>query len=203
MGGTGSGRRKHSDADWTPAPGTNAWERQPGETHQAWRAFKTYRDIDSGRTMLRAAKKLGKPDRYIGTMQVWSRQHHWQRRVDEWDRHQDRQDQQTAQRVKHEVTREMVDRHLKISNHIQRLATVEVLRWIHKVGADSTNPDLQRRPTLTPQQIQNLLDYAIKLERLNRNEPESITESRSSELTTEEVEARIAHLLQARDEDDE
>lgn len=201
MGGTGSGV-KVPDPNWKPAAGTKPWERQPAETHASWTAFKSYRDFGGVRTMAKAAKTLGKKPTYINKMQEWSTQHHWQIRVVAWDRYQDEVSQQTVQEVRREAVKEMMERHLKISNHIQRLATVEVLRWVHKVGANEANPDLKRRPTLTPQQIHTLIDYAVKLERLNRNEPNEIHETRTTELTTEEVEERIAHLLRSRDEED-
>lgn len=199
MGGPGSGGRP-LESNWKPAPGTKAWERQPKESPQAWVGFKAYRDITTGRTLIKAVQKMGKPSSYLGTMSNWSRRNHWQVRAAEWDRYQDRREQDTTHQAKFEAVREMTNRHLGISTTIQRLAHVEVRRWLRLVGADASNPDINKRPMLNPSQIQSLLDYAVRLERLVRNEPGEINETRTSELTPEEVEERIVHLLRAKDE---
>jgi hypothetical protein len=115
-----------------------------------------------------------------------------------FDAHNDELNLAEQQEARRAASRDMVERHLKLSTHLQRLASIELMRWIHKVGGDTDNPDLRAEPVLIPLHIQNLLDYAIKLERLNRNEPESITENREKGLTQEELEARIQHLLKTR-----
>jgi hypothetical protein len=94
----------------------------------------------------------------------------------------------------------MVKRHLLISEHLQSLASVELMRWLYRLKISVPNPDLTSKPRLGPKTIQMLLDYAIKLERLNRDEPESIQEVRDKKLDPDLLEQRIKHLLGAREE---
>jgi hypothetical protein len=197
MGGQGSGRTLTDR--WAPEKGTLAWERQSDESEPAWAAFAAYRDIEQGRTLVKAVQELGKKPSYLSTVEKWSSENHWRQRVEAWDAHKDKVSREAALDARRAAARDMVDRHLQISTHLQRLVSVEILRWVNKVGADVANPDMRRKPTLAPNQIQGLLDYAVKLERLNRNEPESITETRDKKMSHDELEDRIAHLLKARE----
>jgi len=141
---------------------------------------------------------MGKSDTYHKQLAQWSTDHGWRRRVEAWDAHKDAINVEAQLEARRAASRDMVERHLQISTHLQRLASLELMRWIHKVGGDTSNPDMQAEPVLIPQHIQSLLDYAIKLERLNRNEPESITETREKTMSKDELETRIKHLLKTR-----
>jgi hypothetical protein len=63
------------------------WERQPGESPQAYEAFKTYRDQGSNRTTRAVAQELAKSRSLISR---WSANNHWVRRVAQYERDQDR-----------------------------------------------------------------------------------------------------------------
>jgi hypothetical protein len=130
---------------------------------------------------------------------MWSRQRDWVERVRLWDVEQDRARNGALLDERRREGRDMVRRHIQISTTMQRLASVELARWINKVGAGD-NADLKKAPQLSPEQLQKLLDYAVKLERLNRGEPESITENREGAALSEaQLEERIAHLLKLRE----
>ena len=176
MGGEGSGRKVRTP--WIPARGTKSWDRQPLETDQAWKAFVAYRDLPAKRSVKLAIEVLGKKPNYSSTMEQWSLSHHWRIRTAAWDSCQDKMHTEAILKARKKAATDMVERHLNISTHLQRLTSVEILRWIRKIDADSEKPDLNKAPVLNPQQIHTLLNYAIKLERLNRGEPESITEER-------------------------
>ena len=132
-------------------------------------------------------------------MQEWSKDWRWRQRASAWDAHQDKVSCDAVIEARKAAATDMVNRHLLVSGHLQSLASVELLRWLHALGIDEASPDLRRTPQLTPKAIQELLDYAIKLERLNRDEPESIVERREKKQSPEEVEAAIKHLLGARE----
>lgn len=194
MGGQGSGRKTPARIEF--APNLEIWDRQPIESDVAWLGFVTYRDMGLGRTIARATETLGKKPGYAKTMEAWSRNYAWRQRVEAYDSHLDQQRREAIVEEKRQEAKDMVRRHLSFSNTMQRLVSVELTRWINKVGANLDKPDLDKDPELSPEQLQKLLDQAVKLERLNRGEPESVTETRTktddvakglSRLTTEEL----------------
>jgi hypothetical protein len=199
MGAPGSGRRLKA-GPMAPEPGTELWDRQPVDTELSFAAFTVYRDFGATRTLARLAEHLGKPARYQAVVEGWSREHRWRQRCAAWDAHQDKVKTEAILQAKRDAAKDMVQRHLLLSEHMQSLASVELMRLINLLQAGEEKPDLHRKPRLKPKQIMGLLEYAIKLERLNRDEPESITETRDKKIPTEELEERIKHLLGARDE---
>lgn len=64
------------------------WDRQPGETDPAWTAFVDYRDAGAGqRSQHKTARSLSCSRQ---TLAGWSTRHEWRKRVEAWDREQDR-----------------------------------------------------------------------------------------------------------------
>lgn len=198
VGAPGSGRKLRA-APMVAAEGTELWELQPGETDLAFRAFVVYRDLGGTRTLAQTTAIIGKPKDYAWQVEQWSAKHHWVQRVRAWDSHQDKLACAAALEAKQEAAKQMVKRHLLISEQLQSMASVELMRWLHRLGVTELEPDLKRKPKLKPSTIQTLLDYAIKLERLNRDEPESIQEVRDKKLDPDLLEQRIKHLLGARE----
>jgi hypothetical protein len=160
------------------APGIEPWERQPGESDHAWQAFVHYRDSGLERSLRKTSEALGKSKH--GVLERWSVRWGWRIRVEAHDRERDRQRRDAATQAERDAVRDMVQRHTRIAETIQRAATVELARLVRQLGADSPTPNLQAPPTLTPDQLQRLLDYALKLERLNRGEPETVSETRGT-----------------------
>lgn len=135
---------------------THPWERQPGESPQAFEAFKIYRDLPQGtRSLARVSSELAKS---IPLIKRWSSEHNWLDRVDEWDSHQDR----IALESQLRTVKEMNERHVKMSMSIQTKA----LRRLEALDPDE----------LTPAQLLNYVLEATRLERLARGEPEKIEE---------------------------
>lgn len=204
MGGKGSGRK--TSHVWVAAPDREPWERQPSESDPAWMGFVTYRDLGPGRTIAQAATIIRKTRNlkanYNKQLEVWSRLNGWVERAGEWDNEQDRVRREETLKAQRKAGRLMVERHLQVSMTMQRLASIELARWVNKVQANGDNPDMSRAPELTTQQLQQLLDYAVKLERLNRGEPEKIERMQvdgHDDLTEAEIERRIERLLKARE----
>lgn len=59
------------------------WDKQDGESSQAYEAFTTYRDLGVGRTFIAAAEKLHKSGALI---RRWAHKYDWKNRADEWDK---------------------------------------------------------------------------------------------------------------------
>lgn len=69
------------------------WERQPGESAQAYEAFAIYRDMGSDRSLRAVAEKLSKSYTLIGR---WSREKKWGERCRAYDNHLDDKARQEA-----------------------------------------------------------------------------------------------------------
>lgn len=175
MGGQGSGRRKAGPAFLADADG-ELWERQPRESDPAWRGFVTYRDMGLGRTIVASALQLGKKRGYKSTLEGWSVRCGWRERVEAYDSWRDQQRQIAEIEEERGVIKDMVKRHLETSSMMQRLVQVEFARHVTALQAHIDNPDTHKAPTLTVDQIRQLADYSIKLERLNRGEPGTLEE---------------------------
>lgn len=70
------------------------WERQKGETSQAYEAFRTYMEMGAKRATRKVARKLGKSDTLISR---WSSKHSWVKRVEAWENYE--ANQWTKERV--------------------------------------------------------------------------------------------------------
>lgn len=84
--------------------GPDPWERQKGESRQAFAAFAAYRDQSPKRSLRQIAKALDKSSSLIAR---WSSHWFWQRRVDAWDAFQD----ERKRFAQLEVIEEMSRRH--------------------------------------------------------------------------------------------
>jgi hypothetical protein len=78
-----SSRKRPSDAREAPSE----WERQPGETDAAWRAFGVYRDLGLTRSLEKLCRALG--HRSNTTVKNWCRRHRWVDRCRAFDDHCD------------------------------------------------------------------------------------------------------------------
>ena len=67
------------------APQLNPFDRRPGESDQAWKAFQCYRNMGEGRTLDKAREKLGRRPGYMRQLEEWSSAHEWVNRVRAWD----------------------------------------------------------------------------------------------------------------------
>jgi hypothetical protein len=70
--------------------------RLPNESARAHEALLCYAELGPGRSLAKAAQVLGKRGAYVGQLERWSSQHHWQQRVKAYDVHLARQRQRAA-----------------------------------------------------------------------------------------------------------
>jgi len=131
------------------------YERQEGESKQAFEGFRIYRDLGAERSLQAVAQKLSKS---TTLMKRWSAKHDWVNRANEFDREMDLKAliQQEKER------REMAKRHAQQSMMFQG----KVLERMQKLKPEelSTN-DLIRWFT-----------EAVKIERLSRGVATEINE---------------------------
>lgn len=123
------------------------WERQEGESAQAFEAFALYLEMGAGRSVRTVAQKLYKSDTLIGR---WSRTYRWVERCRAWDNHLQREAQKNAIAGK----RDMVRRHIELANLLQSI----VLEAITEGGTDM----------ITPQNLASVMKLATSLERESR-----------------------------------
>lgn len=132
--------------DLTPEP----WERQKGESRQAFQAFAIYRDMGAARSTAKVAHQLGKSK---ALMDRWSAKWSWVARMAAWDAELDRKARESQEKARVE----MAERHIKEAMLFQQ-KIVERLKTLE--------PD-----DLSPSDIAKWFDIAVKVERLARGEP--------------------------------
>lgn len=122
-----------------PAPPLNVWDRQYGESPQAFDAFLTYMDAGPTRSLQRTASKCGK-SRHL--LERWSTQFYWRKRAYRWDCEQDR-----IRLLNHRKELDkMSDRHAKLARamssklidrlqslDVQELTARDVATWIKTI----------------------------------------------------------------------
>jgi len=129
------------------------WERQPGESLQAYEAFKLYRDNGANRSARAVGQQLAKSWSLISR---WSSRNHWVRRAAQYDRDQERRtlDQLYAD----------WDEYTKRQTTLAGYMTGAVARWAEQHLKDD------KAHNLDVNQAMKLLDLANKMERQARQD---------------------------------
>jgi hypothetical protein len=130
------------------------WERQSGESVQAFEAFAVYRDLGLARSVSKVARELDKSRTLLGR---WSRQYAWVMRATAYDREQDRLFLAEQAQARREIAR----RHAKLAQAVQgkavarlqaldprELSPSELLRYI-QVAADIERRAVGEEPVPT------------------------------------------------------
>lgn len=139
------------------------WERQPQEPDRAWSAFVAFREMkpkDRRVTVIIAE--------YGETAHTWSSKWHWRQRVQAWDAHLDRE----AREAEIIALREMREKHIKIAQSMQALGVGEIAKAVRLSHA----PDAKDKMTIDVMDAVNIAEKGVRLERLNRGEPETTHE---------------------------
>lgn len=84
------------------------WERQSGESPQAFEAFAVYRDLGTSRSVAKVARELGKSTTLLFR---WSKQYAWVMRATSYDREQDRVFLAEQRQARRDIAR----RHAKVA----------------------------------------------------------------------------------------
>ncbi len=154
------------------------WERQAGESAQAFQAFAAYRDMGVERSLAKVAQKLGKSK---ALMERWSSHWHWGVRADAWD---DEVDRRSCKELQKGIT-EMRKNHAGIA----KAMLVKSLQALQRIPTDE----------MTPRDIAAMVDVASKLERISRGEATERTEGKKT--ITGEVTLSSIDLSKVSDEE--
>jgi len=117
-------------------------------------------------------------------MSRWATRWGWRVRVEAWDVERDR----VARDVDLKAIHDMRKRHVKISSMMQGLGVQELKKILEKSREDA------RHNSLTADQCSRLIELGMKIERLNRGEPESIVQD-NLELSVDDKRARLRGML--------
>nr|UVN00436.1 MAG: protein of unknown function DUF1804 [Bacteriophage sp.] len=128
---------------WTDKP----WERQKGESAQAYEAFVTYRDMGSDRSIRAVGQRLDKSRTQIGK---WSSAWNWQERVRAYDNELEKEARAKAIKDR----KAMTERHIGIAMQLQKKA----LEALSSLSVED----------MSPKDIKEYIKMATDLERLNR-----------------------------------
>lgn len=130
-----------------PCKPDKPWERQNGESGQAYEAFAVYRDYGSSRTVSAVVKQLGKSRSLLDR---WKARWDWETRAIAYDNYIEQQAKEKAIKDR----KSMLNRHIKIAMQVQKKA-LEAL--------DALNAE-----EMTPKDIKEYIRMATDLERLSR-----------------------------------
>ena len=130
------------------------FERQKGESEQAYEAFIHYRDLGTERSTAKVAQALGKS---LALIQRWCSRWYWVERCREWDSAKDAE----ARRAALKKYKDMNARHIRIALQLQEKA----LRAMEELPDDA----------LSAKDVMQFIDKAIAIEKMTRREDAGIT----------------------------
>lgn len=105
------------------------WERQKGESAQAFEAFSLYLEMGADRSLRAVSKELSKS---IPLIKRWCSAYNWVERCRAWDNHL----QHEAKKAAVTEVRNMTKRHVKMAQQIQNAAMLA----LKEMGSDMVNP---------------------------------------------------------------
>jgi hypothetical protein len=124
------------------------WERQPGESVQAFEAFRIYRDMGLKRSNHAVSEQLSKSRQLISR---WKAAWKWDERARAYDNALERE----AHREAVKDLKDMTSRHIRISVQLQNKA----LEALQRMNVED----------MSPRDIREYIKLATDLERLNRS----------------------------------
>ena len=153
------------------------WERMPGETDKAFKAFCTYRDLRQNRSFSALLDKLGKKSKT--QFAVWSRKFNWQARVSAFDDDEDRKNRMRQQ----ESIQKMNERQAGQAETFQRIVFLPVTAFSERLKKDKDNKtpaieDLNKLSTVELIeliiQVSKSFGNLVNIERIARGVPTEI-----------------------------
>ena len=105
------------------------WERQKGESAQAFEAFFLYLEMGADRSIRAVAQECTKS---VSLIRRWSSTYHWVERCRAWDNHI----QHEAKKAAITEVRNMTKRHVTMAQQIQNAAMLA----LKEMGSDMVNP---------------------------------------------------------------
>lgn len=142
------------------------WEKQSGESNQAFEAFCIYRDLGSKRSVSAVYTELSKSRQLISR---WKQKFDWDKRAAAYDNAIENEARKEAVRS----LKDMLERHIDISIQLQKKA-LEALARI-------------KSEELSPRDIREFIKLAAELERQSRIYQTAGGEQETEETTTVDI----------------
>ncbi len=182
MGGPGSGdKAKQIEL----ADDREAYEQQPRESDKAYHAFRTYLNQARPRVCRRVPEQLGKKAGYLSTVESWSKRFGWRQRARAWDAELDAK----GREAELEEVAAMRRRHVRVAASLVSIGRAE-LRKLKKLA--KTDEGRQ----VAVKDLTKLVEAGIKLERLVRGEPETVTaQTTTHKISVDETRDSMRKLL--------
>ena len=163
--------------------GEKPWERQPGESAQAYEAFDAYPKMGVERSCRKVAQALSKSDTII---RRWSSAWKWQERCRAYDNELKRQELIQAQKA----VKQMQERQIQTAMLLQKKA-VQALNEL----------DISE---LTPQEILRFISEGAKLETANRaSSTQQVVAAAADDTKAPTLANTIISAFQRREDDDD
>lgn len=102
----------------------NALARLPGESNKAHAALLAYAELGPGRSLAKLAQEWGKSGSYVGQLERWSAQHHWQDRVAAYDAHLARERLRAAAEAHKRAIEAHQERYNKVAKELHAVGRV-------------------------------------------------------------------------------
>ena len=142
------------------------WERQDGESPQAWESFVAYRDLGAERSLTKAGELVGRARQ---TMSVFSMKWKWVERCAAWDAELDRQ----ARQAQLDAIKKMRKRHADLA----MAALAKTARALARIPEEEWKAG----------DVARMMEVASKLERIARGDVSEVIEEREGEAVASQV----------------
>jgi hypothetical protein len=116
------------------------WQRQPEESPKAYAAFRVFLELGERRTVVGAARQLGKAESLI---RGWAARYDWCRRAWQWDQHEQQADARTLREERDEQLRQS----LRHADQLTRLSMGRLAKCVHR---DPATGELTLDDSVTP-----------------------------------------------------
>lgn len=143
------------------------WERQPKENPRAFHAFTHYRDLGYARSLDKAYRAhrtgcdktpIDSKTRATKQWNEWNRDNQWQWRIDQWDRHQDKELRDSNAKE----LREVLQRHAKVSQATLTALSVPTRAILEVLQKTSALESLVALAQDNPRELLKLIGYATR-----------------------------------------
>jgi len=173
-----------------------SWECQDWENFKDYKRFVFFRDMGPARTIKRFITAYKREDGSAGDARYISAANKWIERCRDWDNYMQVKIDEARIDERQLQERDMVKKHIKNSLVYQQLMTVEMARWLHKAGANTSSPDLTDAPTLSIEEIRKGLNWSMDYERKSMGMPDNTiaVAQQTFEEVSEQFEKKVLSL---------
>lgn len=168
-------------------PTPKLWQRQLNETSAAFEAFVLYRDMAPARSTRRVAEVLDKSKSQID---AWSSANHWVSRCQIWDNEIDKR----STNAQIAEIKAMKRRQARMAFEMQSAAQIALEALKQRLEDAKKKAEESGKATkliMSPENIVRLADIGARLERLNYDEPDSITKVQESDFSNLSVDEML------------